>query len=332
MKITAPVSSPEEVEMLLHYGAEELYCGMNARQWEESLGGKWWMNRRSPGKANLTSWEDLGAVVKMAHEKDTPVHITLNTPFYPGKGLGLMMALAEKLVSRLSVDSLIVSDVNLLASLQKEKLPARIHLSSLGSCFNSHSVEFYKSLGVERIILPRQLRLSEIRRLVKDAAPGMEFEVFAVNDGCVFEEGFCQTSHALGPFCLTDWEAAPLGPGRDRLSPERVREGLEELREYRWYQNNCGSSYQADGLPNGPCGLCWFGHFRDWGAASVKIVGREASFYRKMRSLQMVKAVMDHARQGADRESVARFARSVRKTPDYCRKGWMCYFRDETIS
>ncbi|MCP4689770.1 MAG: U32 family peptidase [Desulfobacterales bacterium] len=330
MKITAPASSPGEVEMLLHHGADELYCGMNARQWEESLGGRWWMNRRSPRKANLASWEDLGTVVKMAHEKETPVHITLNTPFYPGEGLDLMVALSEKLVARLSVDSLIVSDVNLLARLQKERLPVKIHLSSLGSCFNSQSVEFYKSLGVERIILPRQLRLSEIRRLAADAGAGMEFEVFAVNDGCVFEEGFCQTSHALGPFCLTDWEAVSLGPDGGRIPPEQLQEGLAEFREFRWYQNNCGSSHQQDGLPNGPCALCWFGHFRDWGVASVKIVGREASFYRKMRSLQMVKAVMDQANRGADHESIGRFARSMRNTPDYCRKGWMCYFRDET--
>lgn len=73
-------------------------------------------------------------------------------------------------------------------------LPVRLHLSSLGSCFNAHAVPFYRSLGIQRVILPRQLRLREIGRLVSDAGGSVEFEVFAVNDGCMFEEGFCQTA------------------------------------------------------------------------------------------------------------------------------------------
>jgi putative protease len=100
------------------------------------------------------------------------------------------------------------------------------------------------------------------------------------------------------------------------------------LREYLWYQNNCGSSFQQNGLPNGPCSLCWFGHFRDWGVTAVKIVGREASFYRKMRSLQLVKAVMAEVKEGGACEKIAQFARSLRATPEYCDKGYMCYFRD----
>ena len=95
-----------------------------------------------------------------------------------------------------------------------------------------------------------------------------------------------------------------------------------------WYQNNCGSSCQKDGLPNGPCSLCWFADFRAWGVAAVKIVGREASFFRKMRSLQLVKAVMDEVREGASANSIAELARSLRKTPEYCEKGYMCYFRE----
>ena len=60
-------------------------------------------------------------------------------------------------------------------------------------------------------------------------------------------------------------------------------------------------------------------------------MGREASFYRKMRSLQMVKTVVDEARKGADGDRIRSLARSIRATPDYCQQGYMCYFRDETV-
>jgi len=157
----------------------------------------------------------------------------------------------------------------------------------------------------------------------------MEFEVFAVNDGGFFEEGYCQTTHALGgPFCLTDWEVQVHRCDDNPISNTQIAQHLAELREYLWYQNNCGSSFQQDGLPNGPCSLCWFGHFRDWGVTTVKIVGREASFYRKMRSLQMVKAVMDEVKEGGAGEEIEQFARSLRATPQYCDKGYMCYFKD----
>ncbi|UCF90245.1 MAG: U32 family peptidase, partial [Desulfobacterales bacterium] len=169
-------------------------------------------------------------------------------------------------------------------------------------------------------------RLSEIKRIVTEGNSQMEFEVFAVNDGCFFEEGFCQTTHALGgPLCLTDWEVQ--APGGSLAAPE-LAQGLEELREYLWYQNNCGSTFQEEGLPNGPCSLCWFAHFKAWGVTAVKIVGREASFYRKMRSLQLVKAVMDKVREGVSYAGVSQWTRSLRGTPDYCDKGYMCYFRE----
>ena len=329
MKIAAPLSSATEVEMLLHYGADELYCGVRTPEWEAHFGGQVWMNRRSPQGANLGSWEDIQQVVNLAHKSRIPVHVTLNAPYYSQAGMNYLLKLAEKLISELEIDGLIVSDLNLLMRLAGENLPVNLHLSSLAGCINSRAVDFYQSLGIKRIILPRQMRLSEIKSIVTQVNSSMEFEVFAVNDGCFFEEGFCQTTHALGgPFCLMDWEVQAHHSDGDLISDVQLAQHQKDLREYLWFQNNCGSSFQQDGLPSGPCSLCWFGLFRDWGVTTVKIVGREASFYRKMRSLQMVKAVMDEVKAGGASEEIEQFARSIRATPQYCDKGYMCYFKE----
>jgi putative protease len=328
VRIVAPVSSPREVEMLLHHGADELYCGLCTPEWEAHFGCQWWMNRRSPSHANLASWTELEEVVRRAHEREVPVHLALNAPFYTDEGMAYLLRLSEQLARELQIDTLIVSDINLLMLLAREQLPVHLHLSSLGRCFSSHSAEFYRSLGVRRIILPRQLRLAEIERIVGEASRELEFEVFAVNDGCYFEEGFCQTSHSLGPFCLADWKPRVYRSKGTQPAPQEIEGHHREQREYLWYQNNCGSSFQGDGLPNGPCSLCWFGHFRDWGVKAVKIVGREASFVRKLGSIQMVKAIMDAVRSAASPEAIARAARALRATPEHCEKGYMCYFRD----
>jgi len=328
MKIIAPISAVNELDMLLHFGADELYCGIRTSEWDTLFGGRWWINRRSPEIANILSLEDLTTITSKAHIKGVQVHIAMNASFYAGPGLDFVLNLCKTLAEEIHVDGLIVSDLNLLTALSIEKLPVRIHLSSLGSCFNSESVPFYQSLGVKRIILPRQLKISDIERLIKRSAPEMEFEVFAVNDGCYYEEGFCQTSHTLGAFCLTDWQIEVRHSKKKMPSSSELNEIRKKCREYLWFQNNCGSSFQQEGLPNGPCSLCWFGHFRDWGVKAVKIVGREASFIRKMGSLQLVKAVMDMARDHASPEEISSYARSLRNTPEYCEGRAMCYFRE----
>lgn len=314
--------------MLIHYGADELYCGVGTPEWETHFGGQWWMNRRSPAQANLLSRDALREVVELAHSHQVPVQVALNAPFYPQGAVRYLLKLAEMLIRDIAIDGLIVSDLNFLLALQGRDPSVKIHLSSLGNCFNSRSASFYRSLGIGRVILPRQVRGSEIKDLLTRCAGSVEFEAFALNDGCYFEEGFCQTSHTLGTFCLTDWSARAYCPGApDEPSGLDLSDQVQALRTYLWYQNNCGSSFQQEGLPNGPCSLCLLGEFQSWGMTAVKIAGREASFYRKMRSLQMVKAVMDEVRGGMPPEEVARFARSMRNTPEYCDRGFMCYFR-----
>ncbi len=331
MKIITPISSLSELEMLLHNGADELYCGLRTREWDDLFGSHLWMNRRCPDQANISSLEDLETIIAAARSRDVKVSITLNASFYPESSIPYILNLCAQLV-KIGVHALIVSDLNLLMALSQKALPIRIHLSSLGSCFNSHSIDFYRSLGVNRIILPRQLTLPEIKSIVKSGSDKMEFEVFALNDGCYFEEGFCQTSHTLGAFCLTDWEVSPMGsPGSEdenRGKFEKLDARMSHFKEYLWFQNNCGSSFQKDGLPNGPCSLCWFGHFRDWGVTAVKIVGREASFHRKMGSLQLVKALRDKTRRHKNRDRIKTYARNLRQTPEYCNSGYMCYFRN----
>lgn len=314
--------------MLIHNGADELYCGVSTPEWEQHFGGRWWMNRRSPVQANLLCREDLQRVVEVAHRHRIPVQVALNAAFYPQGAIRYLVKLADTLVHDFAVDGLIVSDFNFLCALESRGLPVNIHLSSLGGCFNSRTAEFYRSLGVTRVILPRQLRGSEIKGLLRRARGRMEFEAFALNDGCYFEEGLCQTSHTLGTFCLTEWTVQRYCPGApDEPTDTDLSRYLQKLRTFLWYQNNCGSSFQQEGLPNGPCSLCLLGEFQAWGMKAVKIAGREASFYRKMRSLQMVKAVMDEVRGGMPPQEVKDFARSLRKTPEYCDQGSMCYFR-----
>src|SRR4029079_8753995 len=57
-------------------------------------------------------------------------------------------------------------------------------------------IEFVRQLGVERVVLARELSIDDIKRIT--AATDMELEVFIHGALCVAYSGHCLTSEALG--------------------------------------------------------------------------------------------------------------------------------------
>ncbi len=335
MKILAPISSADEVEMLAENGADELYCGVVPPEWTGEYSGAIWLNRRSPAGANLATYESLADLVRRAHGYGLPVSLTLNAPCYNERQLQSIGALAKKVTGEIGVDALIVSDIGLLLTLAELKLETRIHISSIASTLNREAVEFYRELGASRVILPRSWSLREIGDLAAAIGDRIELEVFVLNDGCAFEEGLCHTTHhhQVGAFCgnIGQWSYEAYGDDGRRLGAgERdvMTAHMDSYREWLWYVNGCGGSVSPEGLPCGPCGLCAISAFSRMGIAALKIAGREGSAMRKLISLRLVKTVVDLVRSGASPEEVAARARRMRNAPQMCDTGYMCYYRN----
>ncbi|WP_100402927.1 peptidase U32 family protein [Bacillus sp. FJAT-42315] len=330
MKILAPLGSKEEVEMLAENGAEEFYCGITPNEWMEQYSPGVWINRRNP-YAGFPSFQDLQEAVRQAESYNIPIFLTLNAPYYMEKQYPMLIDLIKHCSEEIGVRAFIVSDPGLMIAM-KEKVPnAAIHVSSLAAPMNTGSIELYKQMGVERIILPRSVQLNEIPTL-KEAAGDIELEVFILNDGCVYEESFCMTTHSAGAFCAqSQWEYEAFhADGNKQLSSREMAKLTEQVNDYRefvWFVNDCNCQIASDGLPLGPCGLCSLGKLFHMGVDSLKIVGREGAPYRKLASVQMVKAVVDHVRKQAVEEEIKQIARSVRNQPQYCESGLMCYYR-----
>jgi putative protease len=334
MKILAPISSPEELDMLAESGAEEFYCGIVPREWMDRYTGAVWLNRRSPKGGSLESLTDLRRLVDSAHARRIPVFITLNAPYYTAEQLAWVTELARKLDSEAGVDALIVTDINLLARLSELRLAAALHVSSVAATLNTEAVRFLLEFGPSRIILPRSLTIPEIERITVACRDRVEIEVFMLNDGCAFEEGFCSTTHhhSVGAFCTNLSEMdAEFEASRDRpLSPRqqtRLRRNLSHYREWVWYVNGNGCGATRTGLPYGPCGLCAIPDFHRMGVASLKIVGREASPFKKLASVRMVRDIVDRVRTGATKLVAIERAKSLRGEPEHCESGFMCYYK-----
>ena len=308
MKILAPLRSSAEVEPLLLAGADEFYCGLTPPRWAQQF-GKEWVSRRAPGSAGVPDLADFRLLLRRAANR--PVYVTLNAPYYPAGALEMLVEFGHFLLGE-GASGLIVADLDLLLALVDAGLGGKIHLSSLATCTNAGAAAFFAELGVARIILPRHMSLAEIEASL---LPGLEFEVFLMNDGCVFEEGLCTTTHAAGAFCLQDGGESG---GIDR-------EVLDGYEFWRWTLNHCGCRTNR-GYPVGPCGLCALPRLLAAGVGSLKVVGREASLTRKEASVRLAAMALDRARRGATPEQIRAAVIERRGAASLCAGATLCYY------
>ena len=323
MKIVAPIASAAEVVPLIEAGADELYCGLVPQSWVRRFGSSG-ANRRIFG--NLRDEDELAEVVRLARARGGRVSLVMNAPHYSGPQAAALVELAG-VFAALGGDALIVGDIGVLALLAAEGLALRLHASSLLSCRNHQAAALHRDLGAHRVVLPRDLAVAEIAALVA-ATPGVEFEAFVLNDGCVFEEGQCHTLHLPGklggPICLDSHRISHVradGAGLSTLETAALAENDARYREWLWSRFSCGFSVTEEGYPFGPCGLCAMPRLAEAGITALKIAGREAPLARKLRSVEMV----SRTRSAPDDDGAA--ARRLRRRPDLCETTYMCYYR-----
>ena len=328
MKIVTPVSAAGEVAPLAAAGADEFYCGIVPKEWTDKFQSSG-VNRRIFG--NFSDYGALAEAVAAAHAAEARVSLVMNAQHYSEAHIAALLDIAERF-AQLGGDGLIVGDIGLLSTLAEQKLPLRLHVSSLLTCRNSEAVKLYRDLGAHRVILPRDVTLNEIAAMAR-AVPGIELEAFVLNDGCVFEEGSCHSIHLPaklgGPICLDRYDPAYArcdGTPLSESEAARLKANDEAYRRFLWHRFSRGFTVSEDGYPFGPCGLCALPAFARAGLTAVKIAGREARLDRKLKSVELVRTIQDIVQSGASEEDVLSQARGMRGAP--CTDGYMCYYRE----
>ncbi len=252
---------------------------------------------------------DFEKILELAEGK--PVFITFNAPFYPPGGVEMLAEFATSML-KIGVSGFIVADMELMLELIERGYASKIHVSSLAACTNKASAEFFRNLGVSRVILPRHLTIEEIEALI---IPGLEFEAFMMNDGCVFEEGLCATTHAVGPFCEKD------GEGEEGISIDTK----ERYAFWKWLLNSCGCR-TSQTYPMGPCGVCALPRLISAGVSHFKVVGREASLQRKLASVHLASLSLRSAFDGATPEEIRQEVIRLRGVSSLCLERHLCYY------
>jgi U32 family peptidase len=90
-------------------------------------------------------------------------------------------------------DALIMADPGLIMMIREKWPDVPVHLSVQANTLNSAAVKFWKSLGLTRVILSRELSLDEIEN-IRQQCPEMELEVFVHGALCIAFSGRCLLS------------------------------------------------------------------------------------------------------------------------------------------
>ena len=170
MRILAPLSRVEEVEVLSRCGADEFYTGIMPREWVETFSSSIWTNRRGPVTANFEKESDFKEAVRIAHELGKEIFLAFNAPYYTARQMDVIVPIIRRITEDADPDGLIVSDIGMMLTLRDNRIEKPIVVSTLAVAHNIESIRFFQEIGARRVILPRQLSISEISSAPRSSA------------------------------------------------------------------------------------------------------------------------------------------------------------------
>ena len=310
MKISVPIQNLDNLRILCKHNVDEVYFGYLSSQWEERGVFTDKSNRRHGVNENITCYKELKEVVLYAKEHNTKTSLAINNSFSK-KDFDLAEAQAGLAID-LGVDTLIISDLGLLSAISKKhiKFP-EICVSILSPILNWRAVKIFNNFNITRIILPRYLCLSDVKKITS-MYPEIEFGQIFLNDGCHFTDGLCGFYHKANKSRITKGikqsfniqEMIPVkyiaqvskfqnflqccfGDTNFSIIERGVTGNKERLKEYyrKWYTHK-RIVYR--------CGLCSLFDFRDLRISWIKVAGRSYSIKKKENDVKMIKEAMHY--------------------------------------
>lgn len=180
MKLIGPAGNYEKLESAIKAGADEVYLGI-----------KGFGARRN--NDNLAMQELLDAI-DYAHLRGVKCLLTLNTVM---KDIEIKNAIKTFMpFYKHGIDAVIVQDLGLISILKENFKDLKIHGSTQMTVSNHYEANFLKSLGLDRVVLARELSFEEIKSIRENT--DIELEVFVSGSMCISYSGNCYVSSFIG--------------------------------------------------------------------------------------------------------------------------------------
>ena len=181
-ELLAPAGDWDALRAAVANGADAVYFGL----------GDFNARRRA---ANFTV-EELSEAVAWLHGNNVLGYVTFNTLVFPDE-----LPLAGKLLAAIAeagADAVIVQDLGVARLVRRLAPSLPIHASTQMTLTEPRGIAMVRELGIGRVILARELSLSEIRRIAESQRDGVELEVFVHGALCISVSGQCLASLTLG--------------------------------------------------------------------------------------------------------------------------------------
>lgn len=177
-ELLLPAGGPERMRAAFDYGADAVYAG----------------SPRYSLRARNNEFSKLHVLeqgINEAHQRGKKFFLTVNTIPHNAK-LKTFLADMAPLVA-MKPDAMIMADPGLIMQVREHYPDLPIHLSVQANTTNYWGVKFWQSIGIERIILSRELSLEEIAE-IRQECPDIELEVFVHGALCIAYSGRCLLS------------------------------------------------------------------------------------------------------------------------------------------
>ncbi|MEW4982053.1 MAG: tRNA 5-hydroxyuridine modification protein YegQ [Cycloclasticus sp.] len=176
-ELLSPAGLIKNMDFAFAYGADAVYAGLP----------RYSLRVRN----NDFRLPNLEAGINRAHELGKKFFVATNILPHTAK-IKTFMKDMEPIID-MKPDALIMADPGLIMMIKERWPDVPIHLSVQANTLNSPSVKFWQSVGIERIILSRELSLDEIAT-IRDDCPDIELEVFIHGALCIAYSGRCLLS------------------------------------------------------------------------------------------------------------------------------------------
>ena len=176
IELLAPAKNKECAFAAINAGTDALYIGA------EAFGA-----RKKAGN----SLSDIKEITNFAHKFLVKVYVTVNTILYDNE-----LSEFEKLIQDLysiGVDAIIFQDFSIL---NMDLPPIALHASTQCNNDTLEKIKFLKDCNVQRVVLPREFSLDEIKNVTSNI--DIETEVFVHGALCVCYSGQCYFSNYIG--------------------------------------------------------------------------------------------------------------------------------------
>ena len=180
-ELLLPAGSKDKALTAFLYGADAVYVGVP-------------MFSLRTRENNVTD-EDIVEVLAFARKNNKKVYVTLNG--FPHEFAIEQIKKHLAFLEEIKPDGIIFADLGVL-SLAREYAPSvPKHLSVQTSTVNIPAMKMWMEMGVERVILAREMAIREVAKIHK-ALPTLELEYFIHGAVCMAYSGRCLLSNFTG--------------------------------------------------------------------------------------------------------------------------------------